>query len=366
MSSPSSSEPNDDSLTPVFSTRSPEAEGPAEIVPRHDLEPSGTRSHDVARGPRSRRGHTPTRSPSPDPSADTRRDHESTGAPSPGALSSKRIAAPVSSAPAAGPKRGEAAVDADACDMSEGPDASPAPYRDADEPLQRALQQVAADAPEVDPWSVMMRVRAETDRQRADQLLRAGLTQFPNNEDLLFALAELLSETPTSVSVFEAIFTLKTILRTSPDNPRALRHLALLYAWRHALAQATEALRHACKHIRSVGDGEWPRPPGHGRQLPVRSLAAIAYIAALLARLEDRDDSRALAILKATRSVGAPEPEGLVTALLTRLDPANQGLYRQLYTALARGDLSPVVDRFPRFAAIAPADLDTLRPDDLS
>ena len=212
----------------------------------------------------------------------------------------------------------------------------------------------------------MMRVRAETDRKRADQLLRAGLTQFPNNEDLLFALAELLSEAPTSASVFEAIFTLNTVLRASPDNPRALRHLALLHAWRHALTQATEALRHACKHMRSASDGEWPRPPGHGRQLPVRALGAIAYIAGLLARLEERDDSRALAILKATRPVGAPGPESLVTALLTRLDPANQGLYPQLYTALARCDLSPVVDRFPRFAAIAPANLDNLRPDDLS
>lgn len=368
ISAPSSSEPTDGSLTPVFSTRSLETTSPAETVPGHAPELSGSRTHDVTPGLRRRRGHTSTRSPL--------RDGPRIFAPPLADASTDTLCAHISTdspAPAAGPKSDEPAVDPDTCNMSEMAEISPAPppgsqtpYRDADEPLQRALQQVAADAREVDPWSVMMRVRAETDRQRADQLLRAGLTQFPNNEDLLFALAELLSETPTSGSVFEAIFTLNSILRASPDNPRALLHLALLYAWRHAPAQATEALRHACKHIRSASGGEWPRPPGHGRQIPVRTLGAIAYIAALLARLEDRDDLRALAILKAIRPVGSPGPEGLVTALLTRLDPANQGLYRQLYTALARCDLSPVVDRFPRFAAIPPADLDTLLLDDLS
>src|SRR5690606_33034179 len=126
-----------------------------------DLEPISSGSRDVARGPRRPRGPTPTRSPSrdeppifapplADASADTLRDHESTDSPSPGALSPRPIAAPVSSAPAAGPKSGEAAVDADARNMSERADVSPAPppgsqkpYRDADGPLQRALQQVA-------------------------------------------------------------------------------------------------------------------------------------------------------------------------------------------------------------------------------
>lgn len=222
-------------------------------------------------------------------------------------------------------------------------------------PLQRALREVATATHDDSAFTALMQARAEPDYARSFDLFRAALRRFPGDPELLAGFAERLSEVPDPSSVREAISVLETLVDLVPDDQRALRHLALLRAWRGDFKAATAELRRAWK-LASAG----PDTP---------SLALAAFIAGLFARRGSRSDTRFLAVLKAAVREHPPQavlPRNLVVGLLKNLDNPSRRLYGTLDKVLAEGlPLARAEALEPRFAEIAAADLTALGPDDL-
>lgn len=220
--------------------------------------------------------------------------------------------------------------------------------------LQRAMQQLVQGQPDETPFTALIQARAEPDYVRSFELFRAALRRFPGDAGLQIRFAERLSEVPDPSSVREAISVLEDLLQRNPVDARALRHLALLKAWRADFKGATAELRRAWSLAAS--------PP-----IP-DDLALAAFIAGLFARRGSRNDTRFLAILKSAVRDGLPQtvlPRNLVAGLLKNLDDPSRRLYGALDKVLAEGlPLARVESLDSRLAAIAPADLMTLGPDD--
>ena len=216
------------------------------------------------------------------------------------------------------------------------------------------MQQLAQGPADETAFTALIQARAEPDYGRSFELFRAALRRFPGDASLQLGFAERLSEVPDPSSVREAIHVLGDLLERNPLDARALRHLALLKAWRADFKGATAELRRAWSLAAS--------PP-----IP-DDLALAAFIAGLFARRGSRNDTRFLAILKSTVRDGLPQtvlPRNLVAGLLKNLDDPSRRLYGALDKMLAEGlPLGRVESLDSRFAAIAPADLTTLGPDD--
>ncbi|PCC72673.1 hypothetical protein SAMN02745121_01788 [Nannocystis exedens] len=217
--------------------------------------------------------------------------------------------------------------------------------------LQRALQQVAGEAPAVDPWTISLQARAEPDRERAVALLRAGLEQFPGDRTLSLDLVERLTDPPTRQSVGAAIATVTALLAADPDDKLALAHHTLLLAWLDQFAAAGDALR----RLRDVVAGP---------DASAMEVAGLAFLAGLLLRLQGRDDSRALASFQVHVHGTSPIvglPSGLIADLARRLGPDSRRLYLHLAQRLA-GSLTAdqLAEREPRLAELPPFDPATL------
>jgi len=218
------------------------------------------------------------------------------------------------------------------------------PVRDA--PLQRALLQLTGDAVH-SPWTTWMQSRAEPNRERALDLLRAALLEFPDNDLLLLGVAERVADPPTLETVTLAVQAISNVLRHNKDHEVALWHLVLLLAWQGDYPRAIDVLERAT--LLAAADAA--------------NSAVVAFLWGLLARLQDLDDERALAQFKRWSeglALRLHPPRVLVFALTNRLDPASQRLYTHLFQRLA-GTLSEaeLTASEPRFAAIEPTPPDT-------
>lgn len=296
-------------------------------------------------------GPSTTRSSSPLASSPTRRSTEPppTRSASPAAPSPTRSAGPLpSDAPQPTEEDEHASFD---IDLS----ADDAP-RTRGQTLEQVLQQVAAETAETSPLAALTQARLERRHEGRLQALRAASARFPRDVELRHALAEELSAAPDAASHGEATSILESLLADNTDDARAMRHLALLHAWNRRFGPAAALLRRISQSVSFILD-------------PVDA-AHLTFIAGLLARLSERDDTRFLALLKSAVYRAAPRsglPEGLVRHLLDRLDRPSRRTYVRLLSMFVDGTAPHRVELVePRFAAVPAADLATLSPDDFT
>jgi hypothetical protein len=222
--------------------------------------------------------------------------------------------------------------------------------------LDQMLQQVAAETAETSPLAALTQARLERRHEARLQALRTACARFPRDVELRHALAEELSAAPTPASHGEATSILESLLAENTDDARAMRHLALLHAWNRQFGPAAGLLRRISQSL--------------GFTLDPVDAAHLTFMAGLLARLSERDDTRFLALLKSAVYRAAPRrglPEGLVRHLLDRLDRPSRRTYVRLLSMFVDGAAPHRVELVePRFAAIPAADLATLTPDDFT
>lgn len=233
--------------------------------------------------------------------------------------------------------------------------AAPLPASErASSPYQRALQQlVSSVSPGDDPWSALVSARAEPAHERGVAMLRAALARFPDDASLRAGLAGRLAERPSGQNVGEAVRLLRGLLEQPEEPgfpaPRILHDLAVLLMLASGVPSAGRALDEAWRRL------------GPGAALD-GDAAALALATGIWRRLSSRDDSAALAVLKAADTPVAGrgplgDPSALLRRVLRRLDPPSHRLYEGLVDLVHGGRGRDALERSePRFAAASPAE----------
>jgi hypothetical protein len=355
---------------PVASDTSDEPGPPGHAPPASRAEPPEPVPTDSLRGAEPAR-----RSASEQPAERPRATLSATAQPAPPTIiprtSPVRGASPAASAPAPrpSPTRSASPPPSEALESI----TSPPPAEDEDlpfdidlpaditpaapsQPLERVLQQVAAETAETSPFAALTQARLERDPMRRMQALRAAAERFPQDAELCHALAEELSAVADPASTQEATTLLKARRAGDPTDLRALVHLALLWAWQRDTQTTQSCLRQAWHDLSTSSNRA--------------ELANLAFVAGLLARLSDRDDTRFLALLKSAVRLHPPRrglPEGIVRRLLERLDRPSRRTYVRLLSMFVDGAAPHRVELVePRFAAVPAADLSTLSADEFT
>ncbi len=249
------------------------------------------------------------------------------------------------SSPRPAPKRGATSHDADVVlsfsiptGSHEAPATSAAdapahvPHDDT-APLQAALEALVSTEA-ADWWTLKLRAEREPVPQRRIAAYQAALDRFPGHAELRRGLAcqlALAGATPDAARLFRAL------TRERPGDPGLHLDLAVLAALDRDFVKADELAGQAWQLTRA---GE--------RDDTI--VAAVAFVRGLLARLQHRDDTAPLRVLRGVLRTTAIQPGGLtpmlavVVASLDRrgmmLDAPSHRLYHRLLACLT-GQATP-------------------------
>lgn len=268
---------------------------------------------------------------------------------------SRRDPAATRSAPTPRPATTSAGAHSDSTPppLARETDAAPTPAESA--PLQQSMQALVPDDPAAhDWWTLKLHAeRLPTSAQRITAY-REAARRFPDNLELVRSLARELAVNNAAADA-RAIY--RHLEEMAPGDVQVHIDLAILFLyWGNVRKLAGDRARDAWQIARA-------------QRLGTDVFAAIALVAAIIARLDHNDDTTPLRLLRGLLPVLASPLLPLELPLLraiTRLDDPSSQLYRRLFDCMSgRGELGglDIIDRWRNLVPLAP---EAVGPDELT
>lgn len=245
--------------------------------------------------------------------------------------------------------------------------AAPAPASAADAPvatphvdtaaLQQAFAALVTTEASDDWWTLKLQADREASPQRRIAAYQAALRRFPGQPELRRGLACQLALAGASADA-ERLF--RALIEDDPGDAGLHLDLAVLAALDRDFARADE-----------LADAAWQRT--RLGEPDDRIVAAVAFVRGLLARLQHRDDTAPLRVLRGVLRTTAIQPGGLtpmlavVVASLDRrgmiLDRPSHRLYHRLLACLTGQATPESLEANQRWAELVPLAPEAAWPD---
>ena len=235
-------------------------------------------------------------------------------------------------------------------------------------------------------WGWTLRARHESDPAKREQIYRSGLQQFPNSAELAFTFADFLTDVRKNHDEAERLY--RRALKLAPDHPQIIGSFAAFLTgvrknydeaerlYRRALELAPDdanilgnfgaflLVQGRISEAKDLAERAWAwhAHAGDARQ----GAAAGALYRGLIARIEQKDDSPALARLKTMLSRGFQRSswsfDGVLAVAAGKLSEDENKLYAALAAAILDADRVADLEGFERWKDITPIALDVPWP----